>query len=99
MAVPADRVVMTSAFLTLGSTTAASLLPEEQGGAGTLPSARMLIGTSLVFTGLSMASDFMPSLAAPLAGAIALTAMTYYGIPLLDNWFNGKHHKVTGGKK
>lgn len=85
---------MTSAFITLGATTAASVLPEGQGGLGEWPSAKLLIGTAFTFTGLSMFSDFAPAPAAGLAGSIALTAMMFYGIPLLDNWFNGAHHKV-----
>jgi hypothetical protein len=62
------------------------MLPEQYGGQGSLPSARLLIGTSLTFTGLSMASDFIPEVTTPLAGAIALTAVIYYGLPVLEKW-------------
>lgn len=99
MAVPADRVVLTSAMLTLGSTVAASVAPKEVGGNGSLPSPKLLIGTSLAFIGLSMLADFAPHFAGPLSGAIAVTALTYYGIPLADNWMNGKHNSVGGTKK
>lgn len=96
MAVPADRIVMTSAIVTLLSTTAESVLPESMGGQGELPHARLLLGTALAFTGLSFASDFAPGIAAPISIAIALTALTYYGFPLVENWLTGTHH--TPGK-
>lgn len=94
MSVPTDKIVFTSAMLTLGSTTAASLLPEQYGGQGSLPSARMLIGTSLSFIGLSMLGDFAPKIAGPLSASVAVTALTYWGIPILDNWMNNKHNPV-----
>jgi hypothetical protein len=94
MTVPADKVVLTSAILTLGSTVAASTLPEQYGGEGKLPEAKMLIGSSLTFMGLSMAADFAPAVVSPLSMAIAFTALTYYGIPILDNWLGGGSSKV-----
>lgn len=92
MPVPADRVVFTSAVVTVGSTVAASMLPTDVGGKGQLPAARLLIGTSLTFMGLSVLSDFAPRLAGPLSASIAITALTYYGIPVADNYFNKKHN-------
>jgi hypothetical protein len=103
MAIPADKVVLTSAIVTLGSTTAASLLPKDIGGQGSLPAPKLLFGTALTFMGLSFTADFAPQVAKPLAAAIAITALTYYGMPVMDNWFNGKHNAVgrptTKGKK
>jgi hypothetical protein len=90
----ADSAILTSAILTVGSTSAASMLPKEYGGKGEFPAPRLLFGTAITFAGLSMLGDFAPSIATPLAAAIAMTAMTYYGIPIMDNWFNGKHNVV-----
>lgn len=96
MAIPADKVVLSSCILTLGSTTATSLLPEKYGGQGELPSPKLLMGTSLAFFGLSMLADFAPTIAAPLSLAMAMTALTYYGIPVLDNWFQGNNKNPVG---
>lgn len=90
MAVNADRIVATSAVLTLLSTTAASLLPVDQGGKGELPPLRLLFGTALTFTGLSVMADFAPSVAKGLSLCILMTALTAYGIPLLDQWAGPK---------
>lgn len=94
MAVPTDKIVLTSAIITLGSTTAATVLPKEYGGKSELPRPRLLVGTALTYMGLSMAADFAPGIVGPLSAAIAVTALTYYGVPVLDNWFNGKHNPV-----
>jgi hypothetical protein len=94
MSAPADKVVLSCAVITLGSTVAASLLPESAGGKGKLPSPRLLIGTSLTYIGLSMTADFAPQLAAPLAITLATTAAIYYGIPIIDNYFNGAHNPI-----
>lgn len=94
MPASADKTVMTCAFLTLGSTTASHVLPAEKGGKGELPPARLLIGTSLTFIGLSMLADFAPKLAGPLAILVATSALTFYGIPLTDNYFNNAKNPV-----
>lgn len=82
-----DRVVFTSAMLTLGSTVGYSVTPIEYGGKGEAPSPKLLIGTSLSFLGLSILNDFAPNLASPLSLAIAFTALTYYGLPILETYF------------
>jgi hypothetical protein len=87
-----DGIIFTSAAVTLGSTVAASAMPADYGGQGELPAARLLIGTSLGFIGISIMSEFAPQVAVPLAAGIALTALTYYGIPILDNYFNKRHN-------
>lgn len=98
MGIPADRVVLTSAILTIGSTTAASVLPVEMGGHGSLPKPRMVIGGALAFAGLSMLADVAPGVAKPLSVVMAFTAMTYYGVPLLNNWFGGiDRNNITPG--
>lgn len=89
-----DTVVLGSALLTLGSTTAASILPKEVGGQGALPGPRLLFGTALTFVGLSFLGSFAPAVGKGLAVAIALTAVTYYGVPLADNVFNNHHNPV-----
>lgn len=83
-----EKAVLTSAMVTLGSTVAASMLPETLGGKGEIPKPRLLFGTAIAFTGLSIFAEIQPSIAVPLSAAIAITALTYYGIPLLDNYFN-----------
>lgn len=86
----ADRLIFTSALITLGSTTAASILPDKYGGHGELPKARLVFGTSLAFIGLSMLGDFAPSFAGPLAFVLAMSALSYYGLPVMDAYFSGK---------
>jgi hypothetical protein len=98
MTVPADKIVLNCAIVTLASTTAANVLPAKYGGKGSLPSARLLIGTSLTFIGMSMLADFAPGLAGPLSIIIATTALTFYGIPVADNYFNEAKNPI-GAKK
>lgn len=83
-----DKVVLTSAMVTLGSTVGASMLPSKYGGKGELPTPRLLFGTAIAFTGLSILADFRPELGGPLAFAVAVTAATYYGFPLLERYFS-----------
>jgi hypothetical protein len=85
-----DKVILSSLMVTMSSTMAASVLPSKYGGQGTLPPPKLLIGTGLAFFGLSIIGDIAPALAGPLAVAIGVTAVTYYGVPVLDNWINEK---------
>jgi hypothetical protein len=85
-----DKIVLTSAILTITSTTAASAMPTSAGGKGEFPPPRLLIGTGLTYLGLSILADFAPSLSTPLSVIIAVTALTYYGIPILDKQFGQK---------
>lgn len=89
MALPADKVVLTSALVTFGSTIAASTAPEKWGGKGEFPQPRLLLGSALAFFGMSILADLAPGIAGPLSAAMAITALTYYGIPILDAAFNG----------
>jgi len=89
-----EAVILTSAIVTTGSTFGASVLPESVGGQGGLPHPRLIFGTAFTFIGLSILGQFAPEVAGPLALAIAVTAMTYYGMPLLDNAFNGAKNPV-----
>jgi hypothetical protein len=79
-----DKVVLTNALLTLGSTVATSVLPAEMGGQGALPSPKLLIGTGLTFFGLSVLVDIEPAVGVPLTWCVGLTALMWYGIPILD---------------
>lgn len=94
-----DKIILSSMMVTLSSTMAANVLPDKYGGKGQLPSPRLLIGTGLTYFGLSILGDVAPEVAGPLAAAIAVTALTYYGIPLMDNWFTGAHNPVGGKTK
>lgn len=85
-----DKIILSSMMVTISSTMAASVLPDKYGGRGSLPAPRLLIGTGLTFFGLSILGDIAPAIAGPLAAAVAVTALTYYGVPVLDNWINDK---------
>lgn len=93
-----DKIIMNSAIVTVGSTVAASALPTSYGGKGELPDTRLLVGSGLAFLGLSILGDIAPGVAGPLAAALALTALTYYGIPLADNYFTGGKSNLPVGK-
>ena len=84
-----DRLVLNCAVITLASTVGTSVAPSAWGGKGEFPHPRLLLGTGVAFFGLSILADFAPGVAGPLAAATAITALTYYGIPLLDAAFNG----------
>jgi hypothetical protein len=84
--VNADRIILNSMMVTIGSTIAASAAPEDKGGHGELPSPRLLIGTGLTYFGLGILADAAPGIAAPLAVAIAVTAVTYYGVPVINSY-------------
>lgn len=83
-----DKAILYAAVFTTGSTVAASVLPDKYGGQGSLPSARLLIGTSITFLGLSALGDVAPKVATGLAWSIAVTALTYYGFPVAGKYFN-----------
>jgi hypothetical protein len=85
-----DKNILTAAIITVGSTTAASILPENLGGQGKLPSPQLYIGAGLTFFGLSALSGPAPKIAGYLSVGIATTAFIVYGSPLLANWFAGK---------
>ena len=83
-----DKTILMSSVVTLGSTLAHSMLPESMGGEGKLPSARLLIGSSLAFMGLSILGNVAPKVATGLAVTMGVSALTFYGIPIADVWFN-----------
>lgn len=87
MSVSADKIVLTSAMVTLGSTTASAIMPEKYGGRSELPSMQLIFGSALAFTGLSILADFAPGIAGPLSACVAMTALTAYGIPIMERYF------------
>lgn len=87
MAVDPSKAVTYSALITIGSTVGASILPTDHGGHGEFPSFKLLFGSALTFAGLAMLADIAPGLAVPLSAVVAVTALTYYGIPILDSYF------------
>lgn len=91
-----DRNILTAGLITLGSTTAASVLPESMGGKGEVPKVQLLVGTGLAFFGLSALSDVAPTIAQPLAIAIAMTAFVYYGGPLISNYLQSNGTTIAG---
>jgi hypothetical protein len=91
-----DTTIFGCAILTVGSTFAASILPADIGGQGGLPAPRIFFGSVLTFAGLSFLGAFAPAIAKGLAVGIALTAVTWYGVPLADNLFNSHHNPVGG---
>jgi hypothetical protein len=91
VSVPADKTVLTAGLVTVASTVAMSATPAALGGRGELPPPRLLIGTGVTFFGLAILADYQPSIAAPLAMAIAFTALSYYGFPILSNYIDPKN--------
>lgn len=93
----AKGLILTSAIVTGGSTVAAKMLPDTLGGQGELPSPRILIGTAVAFTALSMLAGPAPG----LAGAWALLIMTIAGLrnaaPILER-FLGQPIPMKGKK-
>lgn len=81
-----SKVLLASGIVTSMSTFGYSVMPEKYGGAGKFPPAPLVFGTALAFTGLSLLDGFQPALAGPLSAAIAVTAFTYYGLPILSNY-------------
>lgn len=86
----ADQVVLAASLVTLTSTVGFSLAPEKWGGKGELPPIRLLVGGGLTFMGLSILGQMAPQVAKPLAAAMAVTALTYYGIPVLEKAFTNQ---------
>jgi hypothetical protein len=93
MAVTTDKVILNSMLVTVASTISASLAPERMGGKGEFPPPRLLIGTGLAYMGLGILGDIAPGVAKPLAITMAVTALTYYGLPVLDKAFTDKGAK------
>lgn len=93
MAVDTDKVILNSALVTIASTVSTSLAPERLGGKGEFPAPRLLIGTGLAYMGLGILGDIAPGIARPLAVVMAMTALTYYAVPILEKTFANKGNK------
>lgn len=85
-----ERAILNSALVTVGCTFGSSLVPSKYCGRGELPSVRLMVGTGVTYAGLSIMDDFAPSVARALALTIAVTALFYYGAPILQAYFTGK---------
>jgi hypothetical protein len=87
--VNAESAILASAMVTGGSTVASAVLPKNLGGKDIGVTPRLLIGTGLTFTVLSIIGDFAPGIAVPLSVTIAVTALMWYGIPVLEASMKG----------
>lgn len=94
-----DTVILNSALVTIASTVGFSFAPKSYGGNGEFPAPKLLIGTGLAFMGLSILGDAAPGVAGPLSVAVAVTAFTYYGLPVLDKAFGADSNKKEKKKK
>lgn len=84
----ADSLIFASAVVTAGSTFGRTMLPKESGGKGTMPSPRLLIGTAVAFTALSLLAPFAPNFAGMWALLILTVSLLDNGAPLLDKFLN-----------
>lgn len=88
----ADQAILLSTMVTAGSVIGTAVYPPTDKHGKTLAghdvklTPRLLIGTGLTFASLSALGSFAPSIATPLALSIALTALMYFGIPVLEQF-------------
>jgi hypothetical protein len=82
--VNADQAILTSALVTAGSTIGSAVLPVDKGGHDIGITPRLLLGTGLTFTALATLGSFAPGVAVPLSVTLAVTALMWYGIPVLE---------------
>lgn len=92
----ANSLILTSAFVTAGSTMARSMLPESQGGRAELPAPRIVIGTAVAFTALAMMAPFAPNFAGMWALLMMVVSLLDNGAPLLNSFLGITKQK---GKK
>jgi hypothetical protein len=79
-----DHAILMAGLVTAGSTVGSAVLPIDKGGRDIGITPRLLIGTGLTFTALSVLGEFAPGVAVPLSVTIAITALMWYGIPVLE---------------
>lgn len=92
----AQRLIVASSVVTFGSVAMRSMLPEDKGGKGELPSPRILIGTGILYTVLSFSADPAPGLAGMFAAMIMTMAVMDNengSWKILDAYFNPKNTK------
>lgn len=88
-----EKAILNSALVTVGCTFGTSVVPSKYCGRGELPSIRLIVGTGVTYAGLAIMDDFAPGVARPLSLVIAVTALFYYGAPVLQAYFTGKECK------
>lgn len=88
MSMAPDKAIFTSSLVTLSCTMAGTMLPDDLGGKGELPTAKLLFGSAITFMGLSIIGDIAPPVGVGLAATIAITALTHYGVPIADAYSN-----------
>lgn len=86
----AQRVIIVTGVITGVCVIGKNMLPEEYGGTGELPSARLLISGGVMYLVIASAAEFAPSFAGMLAIAVMVTAVRLYGIDLLTTNFTHK---------
>jgi hypothetical protein len=79
-----DHAILMAGLVTAGSTVGSAVLPIDKGGRDIGITPRLLIGTGLTFTALSVLGEFAPGVAVPLSVTVAITALMWYGIPVLE---------------
>jgi hypothetical protein len=79
-----DHAILMAGLVTAGSTVGSAVLPIDKGGKDIGITPRLLIGTGLTFTALSVLGEFAPGVAVPLSVTVAITALMWYGIPVLE---------------
>jgi|SRR5215472_597782 len=78
-----DSVVITSAFVGMGSTIGGSLATKSS-----LPPNRMIIGGFFAFMGCGLIAEFSDEVGAGLAVLIAGTMFIMYGLPAINSVLN-----------
>lgn len=91
------KTIQNSMLITVGSSFGASMVPAKYGGRGQLPTPRMVIGAGATYITLGVLDDFAPGVARPLAAVIAVTALTFYGAPILAGYFAPPGTKIQRG--
>jgi hypothetical protein len=86
----AEDTIITSAFVTMASTTASDVMPKKYGGRETGFDFRHIIGGLAAFTLLLLMEKGAPNLASSFAILIGTIAFLYNGTPLLERFFTGK---------
>lgn len=102
----ADTTILSATLVTVGATTAASVLPHRVNRSpagiecvkGEFPDFKMLMGQALTFTGLGIIAPAAPKLASMFAVLIGATAFTYYALPIIQEVFGGEGICTAGEK-
>lgn len=83
----AEDTILTSAFVTIASTTASDVMPTKYGGQGHGFDMRHTIGGMAAFTLLLIMAKPAPDLASAFAILIGTIAFLYNATPLLERFF------------